>query len=311
MGCGRTLPGRLIRRDFWKEWNGRFRDDVRSFMKADNDTVTRIPYRLFGSPDIYGRAQREPEQSINFVTCHDGFTLNDLLSYNVKHNELNGEDNCDGMDANLSWNCGLEGSSGDPAIERLRNRMVKNFLALTLLSVGTPMLLMGDEVRRTQRGNNNAYCQDNEISWFDWSLLEKHRDIHRFVKILIENRRRETERTLLNLTLNQLLARARLECHGVKLHRPDWSNQSHSLAITASSVSADLDLYLVLNVYWEPLRFELPPVPGAGSGRWRRWLDTFLEAPHDICAISNAVLVAGASYLVNPRSIVALACIAE
>ena len=174
-------------------------------MKADNDTVTRIPYRLFGSPDIYGRAQREPEQSINFVTCHDGFTLNDLLSYNVKHNELNGEDNCDGMDANLSWNCGLEGPSDDPAIERLRNRMVKNFLALTLLSVGTPMLLMGDEVRHTQRGNNNAYCQDNEISWFDWSLLEKHRDIHRFVKILIENRRRETERTLPNLTLNQLL----------------------------------------------------------------------------------------------------------
>ena len=297
--------------DFWKEWNGRFRDDVRSFMKADNDTVTRIPYRLFGSPDIYGRAQREPEQSINFVTCHDGFTLNDLLSYNVKHNELNREDNCDGMDANLSGSCGIEGPSDDPAIERLRNRMVKNFLALTLLSVGTPMLLMGDEVRRTQRGNNNAYCQDNEISWFDWSLLEKHRDIHRFVKILIENRRRETERTLPNLTLNQLLARARLECHGVKLHRPDWSNQSHSLAITASSVSADLDLYLVLNVYWEPLRFELPPVPGAGSGRWRHWLDTFLEAPHDICPISNAALVAGSSYLVNPRSIVALACIAE
>ena len=297
--------------DFWKEWNGRFRDDVRSFMKADNDTVTRIPYRLFGSPDIYGRAQREPEQSINFVTCHDGFTLNDLLSYNLKHNEVNGENNCDGMAANLSWNCGIEGPSDDPAIERLRNRMVKNFLALTLLSVGTPMLLMGDEVRRTQRGNNNAYCQDNEISWFDWSLLENHRDIHRFVKILTENRRRETERTLPNLTLNQLLARARLECHGVKLHRPDWSNQSHSLAITASSVSADLDLYLVLNAYWEPLRFELPPVSEAGSGRWRRWLDTFLEAPHDICPISNAVLVAGSSYLVNPRSIVALACIAE
>ncbi len=296
--------------DFWKEWNGRFRDDVRSFMKADNDTVMRIPYRLFGSPDIYGRAQREPEQSINFVTCHDGFTLNDLLSYNVKHNELNGENNCDGMDANLSWNCGIEGPSDDPAIERLRNRMVKNFLALTLLSVGTPMLLMGDEVRRTQRGNNNAYCQDNEITWFDWSLLEKHRDIHRFVKIMTENRRRETERTLPNLTLNQLLERARLECHGVKLHRPDWSNQSFSLAITASSVFADLDLYLVLNAYWEPLRFELPPVPEAGRG-WRRWLDTFLEAPHDICPISNAPLVAGSSYLVNPRSIVALARIAE
>jgi isoamylase len=280
-------------------------------MKADNDTVTRIPYRLFGSPDIYGRAQREPEQSINFVTCHDGFTLNDLLSYNVKHNEVNGENNCDGMDANLSWNCGFEGPSDDPAIESLRNRMVKNFLALTLLSVGTPMLLMGDEVRRTQRGNNNAYCQDNEISWFDWSLLEKHREIYWFVKVLIEIRHRETERTLPNLTLNQLLARARLECHGVKLHRPDWSNQSHSLAISASAVSADLDLYLILNAYWEPLRFELPAFPEAGLGTWRRWLDTFLEAPDDICPISNAPLVAGSSYLVNPRSIVALARIAE
>jgi len=128
---------------------------------------------------------------------------------------------------------------------------------------------------------------------------------------LIENRRRETERTLPNLTLNQLLARARLECHGVKLHRPDWSNQSHSLAITASSVSADLDLYLILNAYWEPLRFELPPVAEAGPGGWRRWLDTFLEAPYDICPISNGPLVAGSSYLANPRSIVALARIAE
>jgi isoamylase len=297
--------------DFWKEWNGRFRDDVRSFMKADNGTVAHLPYRLFGSPDIYGRAQREPEQSINFVTCHDGFTLNDLLSYNIKHNEFNGENNCDGMDANLSWNCGVEGPSDDPAIESLRNRMVKNFLAVTLLSIGTPMLLMGDEVRRTQRGNNNAYCQDNEISWFDWSLLEKHRDIHRFVKMLIENRRRETEAPSPNLTLNQLLARARLECHGLKLHRPDWSNQSHSLAITASAVSADLDLYLVLNAYWEPLKFDLPPIPVDGLGPWHRWLDTFLESPDDICPISNAPLVAGLTYLVNPRSVVALARIAE
>jgi isoamylase len=144
-------------------------------MKADNDTVKRIPYRLFGSPDIYGQAQREPEQSINFATCHDGFTLNDLVLYNAKRNEANGENNRDGAGANRSWNCGVEGPTDDPAIEELRNRMVKNFLAATLLSVGTPMLLMGDEVRRTQRGNNNVYCQDNEISWFDWSLLEKHR----------------------------------------------------------------------------------------------------------------------------------------
>ena len=160
--------------DSWKEWNGQFRDDVRSFMKADRGTVGRLARRLLGSPDIYGGAEREPEKSINFVTCHDGFTLNDLVSYNGKHNEANGEDNRDGSDFNLSWNCGVEGPTDDPTIERLRNRQVKNFLALTLLSAGAPILLMGDEVRRTQRGNNNAYCQDNDISWFDWSGLDKH-----------------------------------------------------------------------------------------------------------------------------------------
>jgi isoamylase len=295
--------------DSWKEWNGRFRDDVRSFMKADNDTVRRISYRLFGSPDIYGPAQREPEQSINFITCHDGFTLNDLVSYNGKRNEANGENNCDGSSDNLSWNCGFEGPSDDPAIEGLRNRMVKNFLTLTLLSVGTPMLLMGDEVRRTQRGNNNPYCQDNDISWYDWSLLERHPDIHRFVKMLIEIRRRQTESVLPNLTLNQLLARARIQCHGTSLNKPDWGNQSHSLALAASSVAADLDLYLILNAYWEPLRFELPRVYEDELRPWRRWLDTFLEPPDDICLFSNAPPVVGSSYLVQPRSIVALACV--
>jgi isoamylase len=257
-------------------------------MKADNDTVTCIPYRLFGSPDIYGQAQREPEQSINFVTCHDGFTLNDLVSYNAKHNEANGENNRDGAGANLSWNCGAEGPSDNPAVEELRNRMVKNFLTATLLSVGTPMLLMGDEVRRTQRGNNNGYCQDNEISWFDWSLLEKHPDIHRFVKTLIEIRHRRMGKMLHNLTLNQLLARSRIECHGVRLHQPDWSDQSHSLAIATSAVAVRLDVYLMLNAYWEPLRFELPPLPENESRPWRRWLDTFLEAPDDICIFSDA-----------------------
>src|SRR5258708_21137205 len=134
--------------------------------------------------------------------------------------------------------------------------MIKNLFTATLFSVGTPMLLMGDEVRRTQRGNNNGYCQDNEISWFDWSLLEKHQDIYRFVKTMIEIRHRRTEKISPNLTLNQLLAQARIECHGVKLHHPDWSNRSHSLAITASAVAADLDVHLMLNPYWAPLSFE-------------------------------------------------------
>ena len=174
--------------DAWKEWNGRFRDDARRFVKGDNHSVSEVAARLLGSPDIYGYEEREPEQSINFITCHDGFTLNDLVSYNHKHNEANGENNRDGAADNLSWNCGVEGPSDDPAVEALRNRQCKNFLALLLLAVGSPMLLMGDEVRRTQNGNNNAYCQDNEISWFDWSLVERHADIHRFVKSLVEAR---------------------------------------------------------------------------------------------------------------------------
>ena len=150
----------------WKEWNGKFRDDVRRFIRGDRDAVSGMAPRLLGSPDIYGCQEREPEQSVNFITCHDGFTLNDLVSYNTKHNEANGEENRDGTDDNLSWNCGVEGPTDDPDIERLRNRQVKNFLTVTLLSLGAPMLLMGDEVRRTQQGNNNAYCQETKsVGW--------------------------------------------------------------------------------------------------------------------------------------------------
>src|SRR5215468_2301394 len=174
--------------DSWKEWNGRFRDDVRSFFRGEEGSVTRFADRLIGSPEIYSHERREAGQSVNFVTCHDGFTLNDLVSYNSKHNESNGEDNRDGANDNRSWNCGVEGPSQDPAIEKLRERQVKNLLAVTVLSLGMPMLLMGDEVRRSQRGNNNAYCQDNETSWFNWTLVDKHADLHRFVQILLARR---------------------------------------------------------------------------------------------------------------------------
>src|SRR5262249_33294437 len=146
--------------------------------------VRRMADRLLGSPEIYGHEGREIEQSINFVTCHDGFTLNDLVSFNSKHNESNGECNRDGADDNRSWNCGVEGPTDDPAVESLRNRQVKNHLALTLMSIGMPMILMGDEVRRTQGGNNNAYCHDDPSTWFDWSLQEKHADVRRFLSLL-------------------------------------------------------------------------------------------------------------------------------
>jgi glycogen operon protein len=294
--------------DTWQEWNGRFRDDVRRFVKSDNGTVSPLATRLLGSPDIYSHKEREAEQSVNFVTCHDGFTLNDLVSYNQKHNEANGEENRDGSNDNLSWNCGAEGPTDDPAVEALRNRQVKNFFAVELLAAGTPMLTMGDEVRRTQQGNNNAYCQDNEICWFDWRLLERHADIHRFVKVLNEFRLRRdvvTERG--RLSLNQLLQRTRIDWHGVKLNEPDWSDQSHVLAFTLRSLQARFFLHAMFNAHWEPSTFELPPVPAESPQGWRRCIDTALASPDDIYPWEKAPLVAEATYVVQPRSVVLLA----
>ena len=291
--------------DRWQEWNGQFRDDVRRFLKGDNGSVSRVAARILGSPDIYGHKEREAEQSINFVTCHDGFTLNDLVSYNRKHNEANGENNRDGSDDNLSWNCGVEGSTDDPRVEALRNRQAKNFVALELLSAGTPMLLMGDEARRSQRGNNNGYCHDSDISWFDWTLLERHADIHRFVRALIRFRqRRDVLAEMAALSLNQLLRRARIEWHGVALQRPDWSDHSHSLALTLQSLHARFLLHGMLNAYWERLTFELPPVPAEQA--WRRWIDTALDSPDDICPWECAPAVTQATYDVQPRSVVFL-----
>ena len=231
-----------------------------TFSAAAEGSVRRFADRMIGSPEIYGHKEREPEQSVNFVTCHDGFTLNDLVSYNEKHNEANGEDNRDGANDNRSWNCGVEGPSDDPAIEKLRNRQVKNFLTVTLLSLGVPMILMGDEVRRTQGGNNNAYCQDNEISWFDWTLLKKHADVHRFVKLLTARRLlRDTEHEHQRMSLNRLIREANKAWHGVHLNQPDWSDHSHSVAFTAEIRQEKLLFHLILNAYWEPLDFELPP----------------------------------------------------
>ncbi len=290
--------------DSWQEWNGRFRDDVRRFVKSDRATVSGVARRLLGSPDIFGHEEREPEQSINFVTCHDGFTLNDLVSYNQKHNEDNGENNRDGMNENLSWNCGAEGPVKDPTIEALRCRQIKNFITLTLLAVGTPMLLMGDEMRRTQLGNNNAYCQDSQTSWLDWNLLQRHADIHRFVKMLVAFRaRREVAIEDTRLTLNQLLERARLDWHGVTLHRPDWSDDSHSIAFTLRSLRRRFTIHGMLNAYWEPLTFELPLPSEQASGGWRRWLDTSLPPPQDIVTWEEAPIVSGHTYVVGPRSL--------
>ena len=300
VGRGRALPGRKLR--------GRRMEGVERPLPRRRSrlpprcagTVRRVADRLVGSPEIYGHKEREPEQSVNFVTCHDGFTLNDLVSYNVKHNEANGENNRDGADDNRSWNCGIEGPTEDPEVERLRNRQVKNGLTLTLMSLGVPMILMGDEVRRTQQGNNNAYCHDDPSTWFDWSLLEKHADVHRFVSLLAARRSlRDVEHERQRVSLNTFLREANRAWHGVRLHEPDWGECSHSIALGAELRKEGMFLHFILNAYWEPLEFELPVV-GEGAS-WRRWIDTALDSPNDIVPWQTAPTIPGNSYRAEAR----------
>jgi glycogen operon protein len=289
--------------DSWKEWNDRFRDDIRDFFRGKDDSTGRASDRLLGSPGIYGWKEREVEESINFVTCHDGFTLNDLVSYNHKRNEENGEDNRDGRDDNRSWNCGVEGPAENPVVEKLRNRQVKNFFTVLMAAGGVPMFVMGDEARRSQRGNNNAYCQDNETSWLDWDLLSRHADLVRFVRLLIKTRlRRDVEHEHRRATLQQVLRETKPSFHGVKLNQPDWSSSSHSVAIGAEFKHDGL-VHIILNAYWEPLEFELPALRGKS---WRRWIDTALDPPDDICERNAEVAVEGASYRAAARSVVIL-----
>jgi len=304
--AGRYDVGRFIG-DSWRGWNGRFRDDVRSFMGGDRGAVGPLADRLVGSPQIYSHKEREAEESVNFVTCHDGFTLYDLVSYNQKHNEANGEGSQDGMNDNRSWNCGVEGPTDDPAVETLRNRQVKNFLAVTMLSLGMPMIQMGDEVQPTQHGNNNACCQDNETSWFDWTLVTKHANVHRFVRLLTA--RRLSGGTPLDpqsLSLNQRLRKADRAWNGVKLGQPDWSFNSHSLAFTVHPPNGGLFFHLMLNAFWEPLEFELPQPGGHSGSPWWRWIDTSLDSPQDIVEWQDAPTIPGTTYRAGPRSVVVL-----
>ncbi len=292
--------------DSWKEWNGRFRDDVRDFVRGAEHSVTQFADRMVGSPQIYGHQEREAEQSVNFVTCHDGFTLNDLVSYDGKHNEENGEDNRDGENHNRSWNCGVEGPCEDSEVEQLRNRQVKNFLTVTMRSIAVPMIVMGDEVRRSQGGNTNSYCLDNATSWLDWTLLSKHDDVLRFAKLLIARRlQRDVEHEWQRVSLNELIRNSTHAWHGVKLGQPDWGSHSHSVAFGAELREEGLRLHLIFNAFWEPIDFELPPLSDDGDC-WRLWIDTALNPPHEIVEWQAAQPVSGSAYRAGPRSVVAL-----
>ncbi len=268
--------------DKWAEWNGHYRDDIRKFVKGDKGIVKKLASRILGSPDIYPDPNREPNRSIHFVTCHDGFTLNDLVSYNEKHNEANLEGNRDGTNENYSWNCGFEGPAQDKEIEHLRLRQIKNFITLLFFSQGTPMLSMGDEVRRTQRGNNNAYCQDNEISWFDWTLVDKNKHLLNFVTGVIGfTQGLEVFRLEKILTTKEVVSGPHLIWHGTRAHSPDWNEYSRSLAFSISYPECKEYIYVILNSYWDGLAFFLPRLDY--NMRWHRIIDTSLDPPNDFC----------------------------
>lgn len=291
--------------DRFAEWNGPYRDEVRRFVKGDPGTLVRLAARIMGSPDIYPQVDREPNRSINFITCHDGFTLNDLVCYNEKHNEANNEDSRDGANDNFSWNCGVEGETDDPAIEALRLRQIKNFFTIILTSQGTPMLLMGDEVRRSQRGNNNSYCQDNELSWFNWNGVEEHAGLVRFVKGLIQfSQSLEIFRQEQILTVTFGSQEPHIIWHGVRLGQPDWSINSHALAFTLRHPKAGENLHIILNAYWKPLAFELPPLGKEES--WHRIVDTALASPDDFSPLEVAPPFTGKAYQTEARSAVVL-----
>jgi isoamylase len=282
----------------WAELNGWFRDDVRRFVRSEPGAAAAVAKRICGSLDLYGDSSRHPYHSVNFVTCHDGFTLNDLVSYNLKHNLANGENNHDGWDHNFSHNCGFEGPTTDPHINALRQRQMRNLLTLLLISQGVPFLLQGDEFGRTQQGNNNAYCQDNAISWVDWDLAEKHAGLLRFTRMLIALRKRHFA-----LTREQFVNR--VSWHGSKVGDPDWTGQKRTLAFQLHGWHGKADLYVLFNAHWEWQKFALPPCQG--RWQWRRLVDTNLPVPEDIVEEEDAVLLRPAdSYVAAPRSAVIL-----
>jgi glycogen operon protein len=298
----------------WSEWNGRFRDTVRRFGKGDAGQVRELAARMTGSADLYYDDGRSAYNSVNFVTCHDGFTLWDLVSHNVKHNELNLENNLDGTNDNNSWNCGVEGETENPEIDRLRRQMVKNYICTLMFASGTPMMLGGDEFLRTQRGNNNAYCQDNNISWFDWRLAERNADIVEFVRKAIAFTHRCTvlqrRKFFRGVDLDSDHI-ADITWFGTNLGKPEWNDaELRTLCYQLDggeepSALGKYLLFLILNADYRNQRVQLPPPPG--ELKWRRAIDTSLPACEDFIEPDREVVIDPPDhYWVNSRSVVVL-----
>lgn len=290
----------------WAEWNGDYRDVIRRFVRGDKGLVGQVATRISGSSDLYEAEGRLPFNSINFVTCHDGFTLYDLVSYNRKHNYANGENNQDGSDNNLSWNCGVEGATANASILALRRKQAKNFVAILLLSQGVPMLLAGDEILRTQTGNNNCYCQDNELSWFDWTMTEQHHTMLRFVTQMIAFRKRHPCLMRTRFLTGHKSAGARLPdiiWHGTKLSEPLWHDpDAQILACTLAGQHADdEDLHIIYNMSDDAVTMPLPQLPDRS---WYRALDTRQRAPADIIEPVDQPRMKEYQYDVSPRTVV-------
>ena len=306
----------------WAEWNGKFRDTVRQFVKGDMGVVAELATRVAGSYDLFApndESERSPYHSINFVTCHDGFTLNDLVSYNEKHNERNGEGNRDGHNENESWNCGVEGPVEDhdelteerkEEIERLRVQQIKNFLTLLFLSQGTPMLLYGDEMRRTAEGNNNTVYQDNVLNWMNWEDLKEHHEIYRFTKQIIAFRKMHSiirRWRYMTSEEDETAILRNIRWHGVEPETPDFSGTSRFLAWTLEAFETDerwdVPIYVASNAFWEPIEVELPEQE---DKRWYRVADTSLPEGEDIVPQEEAVFLPEPAYEVPPRSTIVL-----
>jgi isoamylase len=290
----------------WGEWNGPYRDDIRRFLRGEPGIIGPVATRITGSQDLFGPEEERPSNSINFITCHDGFTLNDLVSYNGKHNDANGEQNRDGSDDNRSWNCGVEGPTDNDEIETLRARQIKNAAAILLLSRGTPMILGGDEFHRTQLGNNNAYCQDNEISWYDWDLVTEHAGTVRFFSEMIAFRKRHATLRKDDFFGGSVNARGvpEVSWHGCRLNEPGWNDPlCRVLSFTLGGLHDNPDLHVILNMYDLGLDFELPQIDGQ---RWAVAIDTAKPSPEDILEPGAELAVEGSTHHVFGRSAVVL-----